>query len=197
VQRKVGPEVVLRLIGGALRLDAETFRQAVAPETPTRPHLALVALAAVSSGFAYAMEAVTRGLLQESDFALYRLLVLIGMAETLIEFLLFVVVVYLMRRIARRPAPGFVALCRLFALGLAPVCLVFLGPIIGYPDWIRGALVLWRIVICVVGLKVATEGSWIVAALTVLAGDFISSPVVNLLLFGVTGQPPPSGSLPT
>ena len=195
MQRNVGPGALLRLIGGALRLDGATFRAAVAPSAPTRLHLAIVALAAVSSGYAYAMEAVASGMVGERDFALYRLLVLVGIAETVIQFTLFVGVVYVIRLIARRPAVGFGALCRLFALGVAPVCLMVLGPTFGVQDWLRGGLIAWRIVISVVGLKIATESSWISAVLTVVAADFVSSPIVSVLLFGVRNRPG-AGALP-
>jgi hypothetical protein len=177
---------------GALRLDGETFREAVLPSAATRLHLAMVAVAALSSGYAYAMEGVTSGMLGERDFALYRLLVLVGIAETVVQFVLFVGALYLMRLIARRRGVGFGALCRLMALGMAPICFMFLGPWLGIQDWMRGALIAWRIVICVVGLKIGTESSWISAALTVLAADFVSAPVVKVLLFGITNQPVPS-----
>jgi hypothetical protein len=194
VQRSVGPGALLRLVGGALRFDGATFRAAVSPSAPTRLHLAIVALAAVSNGYAYAMEAVASGMIGENDFALYRLLLLVGAAETVVQFLLFVGVIYLIRLIARRPPVGFAALCRLLALGVAPICLMFLGPAFGVQDWLRGGLIAWRIVISVVGLKIATESSWIGAVLTVVAADFVSSPIVSLLMFGIA-KPSSGGAL--
>lgn len=177
------------MIGGALRLDGATFRNAVAGMGETRLHLAIVAVAALSSGFSYATEGVASGLVAERDYALYRLLILVGVAETAVQFIAFVGAIYVIRLIARRPPVGFGALCRLMALGLAPVCFVFLGPMFGVQDWVRGVLIAWRIVICVVGLKIGTESSWIGAVLTVLVADFASSPVVKLLLFGLTTRP--------
>ena len=177
------------MIGGAIRLDGATFRNAVAGVGETRLHLAIVAVAALSSGFAYATEAVSGGLVAERDFALYRLLILVGVAETAVQFIAFVGVIHVMRLITRRPAIGFGALCRLMALGLAPVCFVFLGPMFGVQDWVRGGLIAWRIVISIVALKIGTDSSWITAVLTVLGADFVSSPFVKLLLFGLTPRP--------
>jgi hypothetical protein len=184
VQRKLGPEALAKLMWGALRFDLQTYQEAATVEGRTRLHLAIVCLVALSNGFAYAMEATARGLLKTEVPSLYRLLVLVGIFEVLFEFVLFVGVVYLMRLIARRSGVGFKALCQLAALGAAPFCLLFIGPMVGNPEIVRRVLVVWSFGATVFALKVGTESSWITALLTVFAAVFVTWPVVNILLFG-------------
>lgn len=184
MQRDVGPGALLRLIGNALRLDANTFRFAVGPEARTRIHLAIVVLAAISAAFGAAAHALNAGLLQEREVGLYRLFVIGWGLGMIVHFVLFVCAVWLLRTITRRPQVPFDALLRLLALSLAPVCLSFLGPAIGYPSETGAVLTLWRWAIALVGLRVATNASWLGGVALVLVADLIASPVADLLMVG-------------
>lgn len=190
MQRNVGPGALLRLIGGALRLNGATFRNAVSATAETRLHLAIVAVAALSKGFAYSMEPLPDEIATVQAPAVYqRLLLLAGVGETAIQFVLFVAAVYLLRRLTRRPPLGFAALSRLLALVFAPVCFTAAIPLLSIPNWAGIALVVWPVVIAVVGLRVGAGSSWIGALFTVLVAAYICAPLVHLLLFGVPSGP--------
>lgn len=186
----VGPGALLKLIGGGLRLDRETFVRAAGDLAVNRLGLAVVILAALSNGFAYASEGVARGMVGEREFVVYRLLVIVGIAEVVVHFFLFTAVVWLARLVADRGQSRFGVLMRPLAVALAPSCLVILGPLLGYPDTVRGVLALWRLAASVVALRAALGVSWVGAALTVLVADLGAAPLVDLALFGVSGGRP-------
>jgi hypothetical protein len=197
VQRDIGPGALLSLVGGALRLDATTFRRVAADPTLGRLCYAVVVIASLANGFGYAMEGVAGGMVGERDFPLYRLLVLVGVVETVLQFALFSALVWLVRvATRRRPAVGFGTLTRILGLALAPACFVFLGPLIGFATPVRGVLTVWRIACCVVALRAVTDASWLGAVVTVLAADLLAAPLVSLVLFGWPSAPAPA-ELPT
>lgn len=196
VQRDIGPGALLTLLLGALRLDGATFRRVASEQRIGRLCYAVVTLAALANGFSYAMEGVAGGLLGEQDFALYRLLVVVGVFETVLHFLAFTALVWLLRLATRRrPTVGFGTLSRVFGLALAPMSLVFLGPVVGFVGPVRAILSLWRIVCSVFALRTVTDASVLGATLTVIAADLLAAPLVSLALFGWSAAPLP-GKLP-
>jgi hypothetical protein len=184
VHRDAGPGALVRLIGNALRLDANTFRNALGPDSLTRLHLAVVIVAAISAAFGAATQATSEGLLQEREIGLYRVFVIGWGVGMIVHFLLFVGAVWLLRAITRRPPVDFQALLRLLALSLAPACLLFIGAAIGYPEQTGTVVTLWRWLIALVGLRVATGASWLGAAGLVIVADLVASPVADLLMLG-------------
>ncbi len=194
MQRDIGPGALLRLLLAGLRLDPETFRRVASEQTIGRLCYAVVALAALANGFAYAMEGVASGLLGERDFALYRLLIVVGVFQMVLHFLAFTAFVWLFRVATRRqPAAGFGVLSRILGLALAPMSLVFFGPVVGYVGPVRGILSLWRIVCSVFALRTVTNASWLGATLTVIAADLLAAPLVTIALFGWSEAPLPGG----
>ncbi|MEW6272562.1 MAG: hypothetical protein AB1689_25060 [Thermodesulfobacteriota bacterium] len=196
MESNVGPGALFRLIGGALRLDGQTFARAVADPVVNRLGLAIVVMAALSNGFAYAAEAVAKGMVGEREYAVYRLLVIVGVVEVLAHFFLFTALAWLLRCIVDRPLPPIGRLLRPLAIALAPSCLLFLGALVGYPDVVRGVLALWRLIASVVALRAAVDASWLGAVATVLVADLAAAPLVDLTLFGVS-SPRPTPGLPT
>lgn len=184
-QRDVGPGVLLSLIGGALRLDRKTFENAAAPEGRTRLHLAVALVAAIASAFAAAMAAVGAGLMRDDEVALYRVFVFGWAVAVLVQLVLSATAVWGIRAIARRPPVPFRALLRLLALSLAPMCLLFVGPLVGQPEIVTGLVAVWRWMIAVTALRVGTDASWLGALATVVIADLIASPITSLLMLGI------------
>jgi len=183
-QRDVGPGALIGLIGNALRLDRATFAGAVAPTGRTRLHLAVVVVAAIASGFAAAMAAVGAGLMKDDEVALYRVFVIGWGIAIVVQLVLSTGVVWGLRAITRRPPVPFSALLRLLALSLAPCCLLFLGPLLGQPALVTGAVTIWRWVIATVGFRVGLDASWLGAVATVLIADLIAAPITSLVMLG-------------
>lgn len=209
MQRDVGPGALARLIGGALRFDAATFRRAGGAEGFTRLHLAIVVLAALSVGLATAMGAVAGGVVAEGETGLYRAVVLSWVIAAIIHFSLFVGLAWLIQRPRGRAALAFGSLTRLLALSVAPFCLTVifaavgyvpgnlvmelvatqLGPralfVVGtalgyYPDDLTILLGTWGLAIGVVGVRVGGRSSWLVAASTVLFSARLVGPLPEI-----------------
>jgi len=193
VESNVGPGALIKLIGGALRFDRELYTRAIEGSTYNRLGLAVVILAALSNGFGYAAEGVARGMIGEREYAVYRLLVIVGVAEVIVHFFLFTAAAWLVRLLVDRPRAPYTRLMRPLSLALAPSCLLFLGALLGFPDAVRGVLALWRIAASVWALRLAVDASWPGAIVTVLVADLVAAPVVHLALFGVSdGGPIPA-----
>jgi hypothetical protein len=194
---------------GALRLDPEAFRSAVSPEVRTRLHLAVVILAAISFGFATAMGAVAVGVLGEHEVAFYRAVVMSWAIALVVHFLLFVGIVWLLRKLMRSPHVALAALTRLLAMSLAPYALgvlvawagytpgdlamqwlaanlgqswfVLLGALLGYyPDDLALALGFWSYAIAIAGLHFGARTSWAGAAAVVLVAARLVGPLPEL-----------------
>ncbi|MBM4246489.1 MAG: hypothetical protein FJ148_22285 [Deltaproteobacteria bacterium] len=185
MQREVGPGALARLIGGALRVDGASFREAVGPDGRTRLYLAIVLLAAVAAGFATATEAVSSGLLSERDVSVHRVLLIGWALAVVLQFVLFVCAVWILRVVTRRPPVPFRALLRLLALSLAPSVLLVLGPLSGQTAIVTAIVTVWRWVIATAGLRVGTSASWPGALLAVVLADLVSAPVAELVMLGV------------
>ena len=185
MQRDVGPGALARLIGGALRLDAATFRAAVDVQDRTRLHLAIVVLAAISGAFAAATDAVASGLLSEREVAVYRVLLIGWGVAIVLQFVLFVSAVWGVRLVTRRPPVPYLALVRLLALSLAPGVFLLLGPLFGQVAIVTGVVTVWRWIVAIAGLRIATAASWPGAVLTVVVADLLSAPIAELVMLGI------------
>lgn len=185
MQRDVGPGALARLIGGALRLDAATLRAAVDVRDRTRLHLAIVVLAAISSAFATGTEAVASGLLSEREVAVYRVLLIGWGVAVVLQFALFVSAVWGVRLVTRRPPVPYLALVRLLALSLAPMVFLLLGPLLGQTAIVTAVVTVWRWVVAIAGLRLATGASWPGAVLTVVTADLLSAPIAELVMLGI------------
>lgn len=209
MQREFGPRALVRLIWGALRLDAETFRRAAGTDGLTRLHVAVALLAALSTGFATATGAVAAGVLGEKEAGFYQAVVMSWALAFALHFLLFLGIVWLIRKLTRSRALPFDALTRLLALSLAPYCasmflawagltsgdavmralanglgaswFFLLGTLIGYyPDDLTILLSLWSVVIAISGLRVGGGSSLAGATATVLVASRLVGPLPEL-----------------
>jgi len=209
LRRDVGPGALARLIFGALRFDAATFRSAASADAFTRLHLAVVILAAISIGFATAMGAVAAGVVGASEPGLYRAIVLCWGLAAVLHFAIFVAIAWLLQRLRGAAALPLRPLSRLLALSLAPSCLAvlvamfglasgsaamtfvatalgpraffWLGTLIGYyPDDLTLLLGVWGLAIGVMALRSATDASWAVAAATVLIAARLVGPLPEI-----------------
>jgi hypothetical protein len=209
VQRDVGPVALARLLGGALRFDASTFRRSVDADGLTRLHLAVVLLAALATGFATAAGALAGGVVAQNEPGLYRVVVLCWALAVLVHFAIFVGLAWLLQKVRRRDALPLRQVTRLLALSLAPSCLnIFvaiagyvpgnvamsfvatrLGPtiffVVGtvlgyYPDDVTLVLGAWGLAIAVVGMHVGGRASWLVAAATTLLAARLVGPLPEI-----------------
>lgn len=209
MQRDVGPGALARLIGGALRFDAATFRSSADAEGLTRLHLAVVLLAAIATGFATAAGAVAGGVVDQNEPGLYRAVILCWAIAVVVHFAIFLGIAWVLQKARGKSALPLKSLTRLLALSLAPSCLnvivavagyvpgnvtmtfvaTRLGPtaffVVGtllgyYPDDATLLLGTWGLAIAVVAVRVGGRASWPVAASSVLLAARLVGPLPEI-----------------